>query len=103
MTAFQLTPQLETIEFKNGDRAFCRPCDAVTPMRRVEGKTSAVACPAGHEQHAANLAVNGSHRHQPRTLRPEDMPADPPDVDTNEYVVAAPVILHPDYELMAAV
>jgi Zn ribbon nucleic-acid-binding protein len=100
-----MTEQLETIEFKDGDRAYCRHCDGMALMRKG-AKPSTVECmTCGTAQHAANLAVNGSHRRQPPTLRPEDMPADPPDVETNEYVVAAPVVLHPayEYEMMAAI
>jgi len=59
--AFLLTPQIETIEFDDGDRAYCRTCDNTEPMRAA--RASMVACRVcGTRQHAGNLIVNGSHR-----------------------------------------
>ncbi len=90
MTAFMLSKQLETIEFKDGDRAYCRPCDGMAQMEK--SRPSYVKCRmCGTEQHAGNLVVNGSHRTQPRVLAPEDMPPDPePDPDEQAEWVPVP-------------
>ena len=50
---------VERLPFRDGQRLYCRRCDAAVP---VVAKDGALVCGAGHRQHAANALVNGSLR-----------------------------------------
>lgn len=60
--AYTYTKHLERIPWQDGDRAYCRKCDDVVPL--CAAPDSMLVCEQGHEQHAANVVVNGSWRGQ---------------------------------------
>lgn len=56
--AYYLTPYLARIQWKDGSRVYCRPCDQETPMNAVSTpKGIMLRCGQGHDTHPLNVIV----------------------------------------------
>ncbi len=60
--SFNISPHLEHIEWEDGMKSYCRPCDASVPFIAIIDRPGYVTCEKGHKQHAGNLILNGARK-----------------------------------------